>query len=82
MLYIQKLTICITGDHSTPVRYGDHSHEPVPFLVGRSDLFEAFHNDKANNTDIQFGELACAEGCLGRFYGGDIMKLLLCYARD
>jgi 2,3-bisphosphoglycerate-independent phosphoglycerate mutase len=26
--------------------------------------------------------LACAEGCLGRFYGGDIMKLLLCYARD
>eukprot|EP00735_Rhodelphis_limneticus_P014417 TRINITY_DN8442_c0_g1::TRINITY_DN8442_c0_g1_i1::g.3413::m.3413 TRINITY_DN8442_c0_g1::TRINITY_DN8442_c0_g1_i1::g.3413 ORF type:complete len:550 (-),score=45.26,sp/Q975P3/APGM_SULTO/32.10/9e-69,PhosphMutase/PF10143.4/1.9e-57,Metalloenzyme/PF01676.13/4.2e-09,Metalloenzyme/PF01676.13/1.4e-16 TRINITY_DN8442_c0_g1_i1:261-1910(-) len=26
-------TIVITGDHSTPVRYGDHSCEPVPFTI-------------------------------------------------
>jgi len=26
--------VCITGDHTTPVRYGDHSHEPVPIVVG------------------------------------------------
>jgi len=26
--------ICVTGDHSTPVLYGDHSHEPVPFAIG------------------------------------------------
>lgn len=25
--------ICITGDHSTPVLFGDHSHEPVPFAI-------------------------------------------------
>lgn len=25
--------ICITGDHSTPVAYGDHSHDPVPFAI-------------------------------------------------
>lgn len=25
--------IGITGDHSTPVEYGDHSHEPVPFSM-------------------------------------------------
>lgn len=23
--------LCVTGDHSTPVEYGDHSFEPVPF---------------------------------------------------
>ena len=26
-------SICITGDHSTPVLFGDHSHEPVPIAV-------------------------------------------------
>lgn len=26
--------VCVTGDHTTPVKYGDHSHEPVPFVVG------------------------------------------------
>ncbi|KAI0498836.1 hypothetical protein KFK09_019731 [Dendrobium nobile] len=25
--------LCITGDHSTPVEYGDHSFEPVPFSL-------------------------------------------------
>ncbi len=25
--------VCVTGDHSTPVLFGDHSHEPVPFTV-------------------------------------------------
>lgn len=27
--------VCVTGDHSTPVVFGDHSHEAVPFLVAR-----------------------------------------------
>jgi 2,3-bisphosphoglycerate-independent phosphoglycerate mutase len=27
--------ICVTGDHSTPVEYGDHSFEPVPFAICR-----------------------------------------------
>eukprot|EP00798_Chlamydomonas_sp_ICE-L_P006636 gene6636-3293_t len=26
-------TIAVTGDHSTPVMFGDHSNEPVPFAV-------------------------------------------------
>ncbi|KAK8969513.1 hypothetical protein KSP40_PGU014257 [Platanthera guangdongensis] len=25
--------LCVTGDHSTPVEYGDHSYEPVPFAL-------------------------------------------------
>jgi len=28
-----EYSICVTGDHSTPVEYGDHSFEPVPFLI-------------------------------------------------
>ncbi|XP_021763490.1 uncharacterized protein LOC110728151 [Chenopodium quinoa] len=27
--------LCVTGDHSTPVDYGDHSFEPVPFALCR-----------------------------------------------
>lgn len=28
-----RYTIVVTGDHSTPVEFGDHSHEPVPFAI-------------------------------------------------
>lgn len=28
-----RFAICVTGDHSTPVLFGDHSHEPVPFTI-------------------------------------------------
>lgn len=28
-----EFSICLTGDHSTPVLYGDHSCEPVPFVL-------------------------------------------------
>ncbi|KAF6175128.1 hypothetical protein GIB67_022809 [Kingdonia uniflora] len=30
-----RYSLCITGDHSTPVEYGDHSFEPVPFTLCR-----------------------------------------------
>ena len=28
-----QYAVCITGDHSTPVLFGDHSHEPVPLTI-------------------------------------------------
>ena len=28
-----RYCIVVTGDHSTPVEFGDHSHEPVPFAI-------------------------------------------------
>jgi 2,3-diphosphopglycerate-independent phosphoglycerate mutase len=28
-----RVVVCVTGDHSTPVDYGDHSAEPVPFSI-------------------------------------------------
>ncbi|CAH9080590.1 unnamed protein product [Cuscuta epithymum] len=38
--------ICVTGDHSTPVEYGDHSFEPVPFsLCSLKDFVGAVGGD-------------------------------------
>lgn len=28
-----RYTLVVVGDHSTPVQFGDHSHEPVPFAI-------------------------------------------------
>lgn len=28
-----RFAVCVTGDHSTPVVFGDHSHEAVPFAL-------------------------------------------------
>lgn len=37
-----EYSLCVTGDHSTPVEYGDHSFEPVPFALCRlKDFVEA-----------------------------------------
>ena len=29
----ERFAVCVTGDHSTPVVFGDHSHEPVPLAL-------------------------------------------------
>jgi len=31
----EDAVLAISGDHSTPVEFGDHSHEPVPFCMSR-----------------------------------------------
>ena len=31
----ERFNIVVTGDHSTPVVFGDHSHEPVPFAIAQ-----------------------------------------------
>lgn len=30
-----EVILCVTGDHTTPVKYGDHSAEPVPVAFGK-----------------------------------------------
>jgi len=30
-----EVILCVTGDHTTPVEYGDHSFEPVPLAFGK-----------------------------------------------
>ncbi|KAJ8621898.1 hypothetical protein MRB53_030427 [Persea americana] len=34
-----QYSLCVTGDHSTPVEYGDHSFEPVPFALCRLESY-------------------------------------------
>lgn len=29
----RRFSVAVTGDHSTPAVFGDHSHEPVPFAA-------------------------------------------------
>ncbi|MBN1859209.1 2,3-bisphosphoglycerate-independent phosphoglycerate mutase [Candidatus Bipolaricaulota bacterium] len=62
--------IAVTGDHTTPIDFGDHTTEPVPVLfVGPNvmpDATTAFH------------ERAAAAGGLSRF-SGQVLPILLGY---
>lgn len=42
-----RYSILVTGDHSTPVMFGDHSHEPVPLAIADvADVAEALGPDR------------------------------------
>ena len=63
--------VCVTGDHTTPVRYGDHSHEPVPFVAG------VVKSPTKRLENLKFDEIFCASGRLGRFSGDQILPFLI-----
>ncbi|PSC70414.1 archaeal type cofactor-independent phosphoglycerate mutase [Micractinium conductrix] len=43
-----RYSVVVTGDHSTPVEFGDHSHEPVPFAIAHlRHVVEAMGGDAA-----------------------------------
>jgi 2,3-bisphosphoglycerate-independent phosphoglycerate mutase len=43
-----RYALCVTGDHSTPVLFGDHSNEPVPFALAHlADVVTALGGDAA-----------------------------------
>ena len=65
----QDLTIMITGDHSTPCSYKDHSADPVPVIIYSPDC----RRDKVN----KFGECYAIEGNLGHLLGKHIMGIAL-----
>lgn len=45
--------LCVTGDHSTPVEYGDHSFEPVPFTLCKlRDFVSAVGEAKVMETSL------------------------------
>ena len=72
----EDFIVCVTGDHTTPVAYGDHSAEPVPIIMGQvSKIYEI--NDKVST----FDELCCGrpDSPLGRFHGIQIVPLLKRY---
>ncbi len=62
-----RYALCVTGDHSTPVLFGDHSNEPVPFAVAHlADLVSALGGAAAVAatplTPIATPEFAGADG--------------------
>ncbi len=62
--------MAFTGDHTTPIDYGDHTVEPVPVLfVGP--------NVRTDDTS-SFGEREAGRGGLGRF-SGRVLPMLLGY---
>ena len=67
-----RYVVLVTGDHSTPVRSGDHSCEPVPLVLaeveGRGGLGEMAVRS--------FDEVECSRGVLGRFPGSELMGLV------
>jgi 2,3-bisphosphoglycerate-independent phosphoglycerate mutase len=65
------LIIAVTGDHSTPVTYGDHTGEPCPILFWGPTV----RRDRCES----FGETACAHGGAGRIRGLDLVNILTSY---
>ncbi len=63
--------IIITGDHSTPAIYKEHSWHHVPALLA---------SPWARPTGAEFGESACRAGDLGVIHATDLMPLALAHA--
>jgi 2,3-bisphosphoglycerate-independent phosphoglycerate mutase len=66
-----RLVIAFTGDHTTPVTYGDHTGEPCPIL---------FWGPTVRRDEVtSFGETAAARGGVGRIRGLDVCNILTSY---
>lgn len=80
------ISIVVTGDHTTPVKYGDHTFEPVPFAIARvGNAFTALDGaeDEVKMTGsalvdevVSFSELSVTRGALGRFAGDQVMGII------
>ena len=62
--------LAFTGDHTTPIDYGDHTVEPVPVLYAGPNV--------ARDVTTSFGEREAGRGGLGRF-SGRVLPILLGY---
>ncbi|KAJ0408116.1 hypothetical protein P43SY_002086 [Pythium insidiosum] len=79
-----EVTMVVTGDHTTPVIYGDHSFEPVPFAIARGAAAwkalnhpqEALPPTPLTDDVACFSEIAAARGVLGRFSGDQLMSIV------
>jgi 2,3-diphosphopglycerate-independent phosphoglycerate mutase len=79
--------LIVTGDHTTPVAYAEHTSEPVPLVI--ADIVETgdiLHvtSKKTMKADgaTQFEETDIGmHGCLGRFPGLELMKLIKHHVR-
>ncbi len=58
----------LTCDHATPITFGDHTGDPVPFAV----CGPALVSDDVSGYD----EKSVAVGALGRIRGADVMSIM------
>jgi len=63
-----KTYIVLTGDHSTPCPYMDHSGDPVPVVIWGPGV--------RTDSVTDFGERSAARGGMGRIRGKDILNIL------
>jgi 2,3-bisphosphoglycerate-independent phosphoglycerate mutase len=63
--------IVVTGDHSTPCSYGDHTGDPVPILFATDGII----NDNVRN----FDELSVSSGYY-KITSNDIMPIIMSYS--
>ena len=77
----------MTGDHTTPIKLGDHTFEPVPFTVTtysavatKLGLEEALPGREKvieiKDKVERFNEVSACEGALGRFPGSEVFSVL------
>ena len=78
----EDFIICVTGDHTTPVKYGDHTSEPVPIILGQASLIDK--TVKEGNGKLSYDEIICGKGDsrLGRFNGIEVIPLLKRYRQS
>jgi 2,3-bisphosphoglycerate-independent phosphoglycerate mutase len=68
---LEPEVLIVTGDHSTPARYGAHTWHSVPVLLA---------SEWARPTGDAFGESTCRAGDLGTFEARHLMSLALAHA--
>jgi 2,3-bisphosphoglycerate-independent phosphoglycerate mutase len=74
LLDLKPDVLCVTSDHSTPVRLKTHSWHPVPTLLWAPAT-------GLPDSQTTFGERACAQGGFGTFPTIDLMPRLMAHAR-
>jgi 2,3-diphosphopglycerate-independent phosphoglycerate mutase len=70
----QRVVFVLTGDHSTPCYYKDHSFEPVPFVICGN-----YPQAHAVADKVQKFEEVNNDGYLGRFPGIQCMSIIKNY---
>jgi len=66
----EKTHLAFTGDHTTPIDFGDHTVEPVPVLFAGPNV--------CTDDCATFGERVAGRGGLGR-WSGRVLPMLLGY---
>jgi 2,3-diphosphopglycerate-independent phosphoglycerate mutase len=69
---LKNVVMVVTGDHSTNTHIGDHSFEPVPFVLCHSQ-------SEIQHPSLTFNEIDCSKGDLGRFPGSQILPTIFKY---